>query len=336
MINNNSFYIKNLKNVVFFGFHEKLSELIDINKKMGIKTEIITSSDQAKLIPKKIDYKVFDNINEEFKKYLQKKKIDVENTLFFSIAARYIFKEETISDLFKFNLINLHESRLPFDAGGAVYSWNILREDRICCLTVHLIDEGIDSGPIIIREKFLYPPSCRTPIDLKRFSDQKFIGLYKKLIKILGKGYNLSLQIQSGGVGRYNPRLNTLQDGWIDWNMEPYDLINFINAFDDPYVGASTFVNNKKFERLFIKKAQLHGGESSNHPIMQGLISRHDTEWIVVCTKGKQMIIIEAVLDQRKKNIISELKAGDRFFTPSIKIEKAKSQRVFYSSKGKK
>ena len=33
------------------------------------------------------------------------------------------------------------------------------------------------------------------------------------------------------------------------------DLINFINAFDDPYVGASTFLNNnnKKSERLFIK-----------------------------------------------------------------------------------
>ena len=108
--------------------------------------------------------------------------------------------------------------------------------------------------------------------------------------------------------------------------MESYDLINFINAFDDPYVGASTNINNKKFKRLFIKKAQLHGGESSNHPFMQGVISRHDKDWIVVCTKGKHMLLVEEVFNESKKNIISELTVGDRFFTSSVEIEKAKSE----------
>ena len=69
---------------------------------------------------------------------------------------------------------------------------------------------------------------------------------------------------------------------------------------------------------------------------MQGVISRHDKDWIVVSTKGKYMLLIEEVLNENKKNIISELKVGDRFFTSSVEIEKAKSERVFYSSKGKK
>ena len=218
MIKNNNFTVKNLKHVVFLGYHEKFADLMELNKKSGIKTEIITSSDQAKLIPKKLDFKVFDNVNDEFKKYLKKKQIEAENTIFFSIAARYIFKKETIKDYFKFNLINLHESRLPFDAGGAVYSWNILREDKICCLTIHLIDEGIDSGPILIREKALYPHSCKIPIDYKIFADQKFIELYKNLLNYF-KGTKIPLKNQTEGIGRYNPRLNTLKDGWIDWDM---------------------------------------------------------------------------------------------------------------------
>ena len=68
---------------------------------------------------------------------------------------------------------------------------------------------------------------------------------------------------------------------------------------------------------------------------MQGIISRHDGDWIIVSTKGKHMLIIEEVLDKNSKNIISKLKVGDRFFTPINTLKKAKSKRVFYSSKGK-
>ena len=65
MIKNNNFTVKNLKHVVFQDMR-KFADL-ELNKKSGIKTEIITSSDQAKLIPKKLDFKVFDNVNDEFK-----------------------------------------------------------------------------------------------------------------------------------------------------------------------------------------------------------------------------------------------------------------------------
>ena len=74
MIKNNNFTVENIKHVVFLGYHEKFADLMELNKKYGIKTEIVTSSDQAKLIPKKLDFKVFDNINDEFKKYLKKSK----------------------------------------------------------------------------------------------------------------------------------------------------------------------------------------------------------------------------------------------------------------------
>ena len=61
-------------------------------------------------------------------------------------------------------------------------------------------------------------------------------------------------------------------------------------------------------ENCLLKKVQLHGGDSSNHPFMQGIISRHDGDWIVVSTKGKYMLLIEEVLDKNSKNIISHLK----------------------------
>ena len=69
---------------------------------------------------------------------------------------------------------------------------------------------------------------------------------------------------------------------------------------------------------------------------MQGIISRHDGEWIVVSTKGKYMLLIEKVLDKNEKNILSQLKPGDRFFTTANDLKKSKDSRVFFTAKGKK
>ena len=59
----------------------------------------------------------------------------------------------------------------------------------------------------------------------------------------------------------------------------------------------------------------MHAGESSNHPFMTGLISRHDRKWLVVSTTDKNMLLIENVIDKNSKNIIKDLRVGNRFYT---------------------
>ena len=85
----------------------------------------------------------------------------------------------------------------------------------------------------------------------------------------------------------------------------------------------------KGFGRLFIKKVHLHGGDTNNHPYFSGIISRHDKNWITVCTTGKHMLLIEKVLNEKGENIIRNINAGDRFFTPRNIIEKSKSSKYF-------
>ena len=55
MIKENFFFINKLKNVVFLGEHASLEQLIKINKLLNLKTKIITSYDQSRLINKKIN-----------------------------------------------------------------------------------------------------------------------------------------------------------------------------------------------------------------------------------------------------------------------------------------
>ena len=333
MILNNQFYIDNLKTIVFLGASKQLKELMEINDSFGIKTIAVTGSDQARIIDKSIKVNIFDNLNDNFKRLINKK-CKIENTLFASLGARYIFKKNTIENFLLNNLVNFHGTRLPLDAGGGRISWAIMREDRINNQSVNLITEKIDSGPIIDNKSSLYPPSCKIPLDLQKYDDEKFLNFYKKFIQQIIKGTKFELKHQMNYLGRYNPRLNTNINGLIDWSLNSYDLINFINTFDDPYRGASTYLNNGNYGKLFLKKCQLHGGDSSNHPFMTGIVTRHDTDWIVVSTTGKHMLLIEEVFDTKGKNILTMIKSGDRFFTPMNELENAKNNRIIYSSKG--
>ena len=335
MIKNNNFYIENLNSVVFLGQSDVFSKLIEVNNSLKLNTLIITSLHQAKLIDKKIDYKIFNKLDDKFKDFIDKN-IKVKNTIFVSLGARYIFKKNTIKNFFLNNLVNFHGTRLPLDAGGGGFSWKIMREDRIDNQLVHIVDEGLDTGPIIDNHLSLFPKQCQIPIDFEVYGLKKFIEFYTKFLKQVQNGKYFELKPQLNYLGRYNPRLNTETDGLINWDVDSYDLFNFINAFDEPYKGASTFLNNGNFGKLYLKKVHLHGGDSSNHPYMSGIVSRHDKNWIVVSTKSKHMILIEEVLDKKGNNIISNIKVGDRFYTPYEELEKSKKTRTIYNSKGLK
>ena len=329
MIKNNYFSAPKLKNIVIIGYHNKLPEIIDILNFYRLNFLIITSTNQAKEI-NSIEHAIFDKIDSHFKKFITKK-FKVEETIFISLGSRIIFKNKEIKNFFKGNLINFHNSRLPLDAGGGSMSWRILRKDRIDNQLVHVVDKGIDSGPIINFKKSIIPASCTIPIEMEKYSTSQFLLFFKNFIENIRRGKKYPLKSQVDYLGRYNPRLNTKINSWIDWNMSSENLIRFINAFDDPYAGAQTTINNMNIR---IKRAQLHDGESTNHPFMTGLISRHDKEWLVVSTTDSAMILIERVLNKKNENIISKLKVGDRFITSERNLFLAREKRIKYNTQG--
>ncbi len=334
MKQNNNFFIKNLKSVIFFGESKNLKDFIEINKKLDIQSIIITTSHQSKLISNDLKFTVYNKLDDKLKNFISSK-LNPKETLFISLGARYIFDNENIQKFFHNNLVNFHFTRLPLDAGSGGFSWQIMREDRIHNQLVHLIDSSIDTGPIISHQKSLFPKHCQIPQDYEEYKIKKSKVFYSDFISKVIKGHEFPLIYQTNYLGSYNPRLNTLKNGFIDWSIQSNDIFNFINAFDDPYEGASTYINRGDFGKLHIKKVHLHGGESSNHPYMSGLVLRHDKDWIVVATNGKYCLLIEEVL-LKNRNILSEIRVGDRFFTPKVKIDDSMSKRIFYDSKGLK
>ena len=69
---------------------------------------------------------------------------------------------------------------------------------------------------------------------------------------------------------------------------------------------------------------------------MTGIVSRHDKNWILVSTSGKHMLIVEKVINSKGKNIINQIKVGDRFITHPKYIFNSLKKRTFYGPKGLK
>ena len=96
MIKNNYFSTPKLKNIVIIGYHNKLSEIIDILQAHQLNSFIITSTNQSKEI-KTIEHAIFDKIDLRFKKFITKK-FKVEETIFISLGSRIIFKNKEIKN----------------------------------------------------------------------------------------------------------------------------------------------------------------------------------------------------------------------------------------------
>ena len=97
-----------------------------------------------------------------------------------------------------------------------------------------------------------------------------------------------------------------------------------IQAFDDPYPGASTFLDNK---RIFLKKCQISNEKTNFHPFQAGIIIRKYNKNILVAANGKGLIIHQ-ILNENGKDIFSQIKLGHRFHTPTAILEDAKTYRA--------
>jgi methionyl-tRNA formyltransferase len=304
-----SFSFNKLTHVVFIGYAPYFNYLIKINKSLGLQSTVFSN--------KSNNYETetyrFKKINKQFLDKI-KKKSQIQNTIFISLFNDYVFKKEEIKKLNN-NIVNFHNTRLPFHKGRAVTSWEILSNDRIHNVTIHTVNEKIDGGAVIFQKSSLLPKSITIPKEILEFDEEVTKKYYKEFIIKLLKKKKLKKNYSQQCVGNYNYALNTLKHGFIDWNNDSRNLYNFISAFDDPYKGASTY-NTKYRGKLYLKKVQIHQGELMIHPFSSGMVIRHDKKWLVVNTINQGSLIIEEVLDAKGKNVMSKIKSGSKFFVP--------------------
>lgn len=306
--------------VTFFSCNRQLNEVI--TKKGDTLKDVLKQQ--------KISYFVPEDIcrDKHFRSLITK------STLAIGVGEVWRFDTKTIE---KFNgrLLDFMGIPLPRYRGGAHYSWMILKKDRVGGCSLQLINKDMvqgvfDSGEIVKSKKYSFPLTVKVPQDYFDFTVNTELAFLKEFLCEIEKGGEFKLRKLDESLSMYFPRLYTLKHGFINWNWGTEDILTFISAFDEPYKGASTFVNGR---RIFLKNCSAKYDEGGFHPFQAGIIYRKQANALYVAT-ANGTLIIKKVTDETGKDILPVFKVGERLFTPEENLKESMCFKAEYNSAG--
>ena len=131
--------------------------------------------------------------------------------LLISFGYKKIINKETINACVR-PPINLHISYLPYNRGCHPNFWAWM-ENTPHGVTIHHIDDGIDTGDIIIQERVYFPPKT-TLVDSYNKLIERIERLFKKnIVKLLSYQYITKKQEGMGSL-HYKKELPKFKGGW--------------------------------------------------------------------------------------------------------------------------
>ena len=178
-----------------------------------------------------------------------------------SVGCRDILRKPFL-DLYPNKVFNIHTTPLPRYRGAATDTWMILNgeEGKELYGCFHEVDTGIDTGRILAKENYSFPPKSY-PIDVFKARMSIFSELFSKAVRLLNDG-NCVFEVQNKNDATTFPRLYTPKDGRIDFkNMDGQEIQRMVYGFGYPFEGAHCFLNDERinlFDVEFIASEGFH------------------------------------------------------------------------------
>lgn len=202
--------------------------------------------------------------------------------------------------------VNIHASLLPAYRGAAPINWAIINGEQKTGITTMLMDEGMDTGPVLLQKETeisAEDTAGSLSLRLSRIGADLLITTLKELQSGEVK------PVPQSGIVSYAPLLKK-DDGRITWSKPAEELCRFINGMN-PWPGAYSILENERVK--IIKAVPLEGNAEA------GAIERAGKEDLIVGTgtgrlsileiqpSGKAVMSVKAYLQGRR------LKEGMRF-----------------------
>ncbi len=148
--------------------------------------------------------------------------------------------------------INIHASLLPKYRGPAPIQWAIINGEQETGVTTMWMDEGMDTGDILLSSKVPIRPDDTSGSLHRRLAEVGARLLIETLIKL--KSCNLVGKVQDKSSATYAPLLKK-EDGRIDWARDAKSLDALIRGMN-PWPGAFTFLFGKRLKVLKARDLQ--------------------------------------------------------------------------------
>ena len=142
--------------------------------------------------------------------------------------------------------INVHGSILPQYRGAAPIQWALIRGESETGVTIMQMDEGVDTGDILLQEKIPIAPDDTAGTLSVKLAELGGAALAKALDLLRqDRLYPVKQDIKQAS---YAPLLKK-EDGWLDWTQSASQISGLIRGMD-PWPTAYTTLSGKRL-RLF-------------------------------------------------------------------------------------
>lgn len=201
--------------------------------------------------------------------------------------------------------INLHASLLPRYRGAAPIQWAIASGENVTGNTTMLLEEGLDTGPILMQQALPIGPE-ETAVDL---FEELAAGGAPLMVETLARLDKRSLQPRPQDHTRATlaPILQR-EDGRMDFAARTaMELKNRWRGFQ-PWPGAFTFWNGKK---LIVHRMQVaDAAAGAMEELEPGRVTVADGRMVVACAGSTLLELIEVQLEGKKRMSAAEFLRG--------------------------
>lgn len=197
--------------------------------------------------------------------------------------------------------INVHASLLPKYRGAGPIQWAIINGERETGITTMLMDEGMDTGAILLQE--------RVPIQ----PDETAGALSARLAEVGGRLLVATIRRVKDGTVTPKPQdhsqatlapLLTKEDGLIDWKLTAIDIANRVRGLS-PWPGAYTFAREDRWVLLRASAVDRPAGAA-----VPGTIVHANKDALLVATGGGLLAITELQPASSRRMTVSQYLAG--------------------------
>lgn len=139
--------------------------------------------------------------------------------------------------------VGFHPAPLPRMRGRAVIPWTILIGATETAATLFWLDQGVDSGPVLLQEPIEVTPD-ETARTLYAKQTQALARMLPIAVDLVRQG-NPPRIVQDHSRATYCAK-RTPEDGRIDWREPAETVLRLIRAVGDPYPGAFTSFDGQR------------------------------------------------------------------------------------------
>ena len=206
------------------------------------------------------------------------------------VAYGQILPRELI-DLASHGAINVHASLLPRYRGAAPIQWALANGDATTGVTTMQIDDGLDTGPMLLKRRLQVGPR-ETAAELEPRLAQIGAELLLETLAALEAG-TLKPRAQDESEATLAPRLRK-EDGLVDWKRPAEQIERRMRAFVQ-WPGSTTSYEGRSLKLLAARSIDGEGDGDT------GTVTEIGPDGIVVACGGETLLRLERVQPESRR-----------------------------------